>query len=81
VSAGRIETMRVVRGAPCDATWQAAARVRHLPPAEAVIRIGLQVQYLCTADPSGWGPIYAKSPVHYAGNVHSAALKWSLRIE
>jgi len=77
----RIETIRVVRGAPCGATWQAAARVLHLPPAKAAIRIGLEVQYFCTADPSGWDPIYGKSPVHFAGNVHSKALKRALQAE
>jgi hypothetical protein len=79
VSAARIETLRVVRGAPCGATWQVAARVCHLPSAEAVVRIGLEVQYFCTADPAGWDPITAKSPVHFAGNVHSKALKRALR--
>ncbi len=41
---------------------------------DALVRIGLETQFFCTADPSGWDPIYGKSPVHFAGNVHSAAL-------
>ena len=78
VSGGRITAISVLRGAPCGATWPAANRVLHLPIEEAVIRIGLEVQYFCTADPSGWDPIYGKSPVHFAGDIHSAALKRAL---
>jgi len=43
-------------------------------PDEAIIRMGLEVQFFCTADPSGWDPIYGKSPVHLAGKLHSSAL-------
>jgi len=68
-----------VRGAPCGATWKAASRVKDLPPEQAITKIGLEVQYFCTADPAGWDPIYAKSPVHFAGHVHSAALKKALK--
>ncbi|MDX2440719.1 MAG: DUF166 family (seleno)protein, partial [Desulfobacterales bacterium] len=42
---------------------------------EAIIRMGLETQFFCTADPAGWDPIYGKSPVHFAGDVHAAALK------
>ena len=41
---------------------------------EAIVRMGLEPQFFCTADPAGWDPIYGKSPVHFAGNVHSKAL-------
>jgi len=64
-----------VRGAPCAATWEAARKVEGMPAEEAIVRIGLETQYFCKADPAGWDPIYGKSPVHFAGNVHSAALK------
>ena len=64
-----------MRGAPCGATWEAAQKMRGLPAAEAVVRIGLETQYFCKADPAGWDPIHGKSPVHFAGKVHSAALK------
>jgi hypothetical protein len=64
-----------VCGAPCGATWEAAERIVHLPAQEAIVRIGLAVQYFCSADPAGWDPIHGKSPVHFAGNVHAAALK------
>ena len=34
-----------------------------------------EVQYICYADPSAFDPISGKSPLHYAGAVHAAALK------
>ena len=76
---GKIAEVRVLRGAPCGASWEAARRVKGLPVEEAVVRIGLDVQFYCTADPAGWDPIYGKSPVHFAGDVHSAALKRAVR--
>jgi hypothetical protein len=56
-----------------------ARRVENLPVEEAIIRIGLDVQYYCIADPAGWDPIYGKSPVHLAGKFHTAALKKALK--
>ena len=48
---------------------------------EAPERIGLEVQFYCTADPSAWDPIGGKSPVHLAGEVHAAALKRALNMK
>ncbi len=79
VQDGKVVEIRVMRGAPCGASWEAARRVEGLSVEEAVVRIGLDVQFYCTADPAGWDPIYGKSPVHFAGDVHSAALKRALR--
>jgi hypothetical protein len=45
---------------------------------EALFRIGLETQFFCSADPSGWDPIHGKSPVHFAGEIHIAALKRAL---
>ena len=50
-----------------------------MPPDEAAVRIGLEVQYVCVADPAGWDPIYGKSPVHFAGKVHQKAFLKALR--
>jgi hypothetical protein len=50
----------------------------NLPTGEAVTRIGLEVQFYCRADPSAWDPIYGKSPVHFAGDVHKAAFQRAL---
>lgn len=79
VADGRIARIEVVRGAPCGATWDAALRVAGQPVEEATVRIGLEVQYFCAADPSAWDPISGKSPVHLAGEFHKTALKKALK--
>jgi hypothetical protein len=79
ISNGRIDHIKVVRGAPCKATWEAAQCVKGLTVEEAPVRIGLEVQYFCVADPSGWDPISGKSPVHLAGEFHKAALIRALK--
>jgi len=76
---GIMTQINVLRGAPCGATWGTASRVENLPVDEAIVRIGLDVQYYCVADPAGWDPIYGKSPVHLAGKFHTAALKKALK--
>ncbi len=75
VEAGKITNITIKRGAPCGATWEAALRMINMSVEEAIIRMGLETQFFCTADPAGWDPIYGKSPVHFAGDVHAAALK------
>ena len=79
VAKGRITGIRVLRGAPCGATWDAAPRVLGMPTGEAAVRIGLETQYFCAANPAGWDPMYGKSPVHFAGEIHKAALKKALQ--
>lgn len=69
-----VKVIRVLRGSPCGATWEAARRVEGSPAADAARRIGLDTQFYCFADPAGWDPIHGKSPVHFAGKVHSQAL-------
>ena len=75
VQKGVVSRIRVERGAPCGATWEAAVKMIGLPVEEAVVRMGLEAQFFCTADPAGWDPIHGKSPVHFAGRIHSEALK------
>ncbi len=74
ITGGRISRIEVLRGASCGATWEAAVRMVGMTPAEASERIGLEVQFHCKADPSGWDPFYGKSPVHFAAEVHRAGL-------
>jgi hypothetical protein len=50
-----------------------------LPVEDAQVRIGLDVQYYCTADPAGWDPVHGKSPVHLAGKIHQKALAAALQ--
>jgi len=78
VAGDRLAALRVRRGAPCGATWQVLPRVIGLPLSEAVSTLAREVQYICKADPSGFDPISGKSPLHYAGHVHAAALEKAL---
>lgn len=79
VVGGKIAHIKVLRGAPCGATWEAALRVKGLPAEEAAVRIGLEAQYFCVADPSAWDPISGKSSVHLAGEFHKSALNIALK--
>ena len=79
VTDGKISEISVVRGASCDATWQAAERAIGMPEEQAATRLGLQVQFLCKADPARWDPIHGQSPVHFAGRVHKIAMEKALR--
>ena len=74
----KITSIEVKRGAPCGATWDVLSRVIGLPIDEALSTLAREVQYLCYADPSAFDPISGKSPLHYAGDVHAAALKKAL---
>lgn len=75
----KIAGITVNRGAPCGATWQAVRRIIGLPAADAMVRIGLEVQFFCSADPSAWDPITGHSPVHFAGEFHMAAARRALK--
>jgi thymidylate synthase len=70
----KIAEVRVIRGASCGASWEAAKRLIGTPVADAARKIGLDVQFFCSANPAGWDPIYGKSPVHFAGKIHSRML-------
>jgi thymidylate synthase len=72
---GVIIDVQVVRGAPCGATWEAAKRLIGHSVSDAVRKIGLDTQFYCSANPAGWDPIYGKSPVHFAGKIHSKGLQ------
>ncbi len=74
----RISQIEVVRGAPCGASWEAIKNLIGCPVEEAMSKLPRQVQYNCFANPSAWDPVSGKSPVHYAGYVHIAALKKAL---
>lgn len=70
-----ISHIEVVRGAPCAATWEVLAKVLGCAVEESLSLLPREIQYLCVADPSGFDPISGKSPLHYAGHVHRAALE------
>lgn len=71
---GKLVEINSRRGAPCGATWKAARKVTGMEVSQAVIRMGLETQFFCSADPAGWDPIMEKSPVHFAGAIHARAL-------
>lgn len=75
IKEGMIREIEVLRGAPCGATWEALQDYVGCTVEEALTRLPRQVQYFCSADPSGFDPVTGKSPVHFAGYVHIAALK------
>ncbi len=78
LSAGRIASLTVLRGASCGATWLVVPKIVGLTPAEAESAIAREVQYLCKADPSNFDPITGKSALHHAGHVHIKALNKAL---
>ena len=73
---GKVASVAVLRGAPCAATWKAAASVVGLPVEEALPRIGLSTQFHCyaKANPN----VFLTNPLHVAGEVHTAALRKAL---
>ncbi|MDI6795767.1 MAG: DUF166 family (seleno)protein DfsP [Desulfatibacillaceae bacterium] len=73
VKDGKIDSVEVLRAAPCGATQKAAKLMKGVPVAEAPTRFGLATQFGCMANPAGWDPIYGRSPVHFAGHIHSKA--------
>lgn len=77
---GRIVEIQVLRGAPCGATWDALQGYIGCTVDDVLTRLPRQVQYFCVADPSGFDPVSGKSPVHYAGYVHIAALKKAIEL-
>jgi len=71
----RIAALEVVRGAPCGASWEILSKVVGRDIEEAESLLPREIQYRCSANPGRFDPVSGKSPVHYAGYVHRAALK------
>ena len=74
-----VTEINVLRGAPCGATWKAAEKIKNMPIKEALTRFGLEVQFFSTADPASCDPLWGKSPVHVAADIHSAVLKVGIK--
>ena len=74
-----ITEIKVLKGAPCGATWNAAQKIKNMPIERALTRFGLEVQFFCSADPANWDPLWGKSPVHLAADIHGAVLKAGLK--
>ena len=76
---GLISKVKVIRGAPCGATWKCAEKLIGLSKENGKRVMGIQAQFFCHADPAGWDPINEKSPVHFAGKVHANAVENALK--
>ena len=74
-----MKSLKVLRGAPCGATWRALEKLIGMEVTEVATRYGLDVQFQCSADPAGWDPLWGKSPIHLAADVHFKALQRALR--
>ncbi len=79
IEKGKIVATTVIRGAPCGSTWKAASVLTGLPAASAGERMGLEIQYVCSANPASWNVLGGKSPLHFAGQVHQKALERALK--
>ncbi len=80
VENSKITNIEVLRGAPCGATWEAIVGIVGCTIKDALNKLPLKVQQNCFANPSAFDPISGKSPVHYAGYVHIAALKKAIEV-
>lgn len=69
----------IQRGASCGATWEAMQSIIGLDVATALSTLPREVQYRCIANPAAFDPVSGKSSLHYAGDVHIAALKKAVR--
>ena len=76
----RIKALWVKRGASCGATWQVCRKMEGVPAGDAPTVISREIQYLCLSDPSDFDPVSGKSAVHFAGEVHKAALEKALKM-
>jgi len=79
VENGKLKSIKVLRGAPCGATWRALEKLVGMEVSEVATRYGLDVQFQCSADPAGWDPLWGKSPVHLAADMHFKALERALK--
>lgn len=79
IKKGIIIAVEVIRGAPCGATWKVVEEVVGQTMEEALFLLPRLVQYNCSANPARFDPVSGKSPVHYAGDTHRAALKKAIK--
>ena len=70
-----ISGLVVTRGASCGATWLVLPKLIGQTKETALEIIAREVQYHCQADPAAFDPVSGKSPLHFAGNVHTNALQ------
>ena len=69
-----ITGLSVQHGASCGATWLVLPKIIGKTKEKGLEIIAREVQYHCQADPSAFDPVSGKSPLHFAGKVHTKAL-------
>jgi hypothetical protein len=79
VEGGEIKDIKVVRGAPCGATWTAAEKIKGTKLEDAPSKIALELQYLCKASTGYDVAKSKKAPLHLAGDVHKKAFEKARR--
>ncbi len=74
VDEGVVKKVKVKRGAPCGATWEAAEKIINMKVEKALTRFALEVQFICQA--RGFYEVKGKkAPLHIAGELHKEAIK------
>lgn len=79
VEEGKIKDIKVIKGAPCGATWDAAEKVKGTKLEDAPSKIALELQYLCKAATGYDVAKSKKAPLHLAGDVHKKAFEKARR--
>ncbi len=79
VRGGKVTSVRVKKGAPCGATWEAAEKIVCMPVEKAMHRFALEVQFICRGAAGYEAAQGKKAPLHFAGEVHIAAFKRALK--
>lgn len=75
LSGEQIADIKVVRGAPCGATWEVCERLIGQSVEQAYVTFPKEIQKLCFTSPMGLDPVTGKSSLHFAGYVHRIALE------
>ncbi len=74
VDRGLVKRVKVKKGAPCGATWEAAEKIINMKVEEALTRFALEVQFICRG--RGFYEVKGKkAPLHIAGELHKEAIK------
>ena len=79
VEEGKVHDIKVVKGAPCGATWSAAEKVKGTRIEDAPAKIAIELQYLCKAATGYDVAKSKKAPLHLAGDVHKKAFEKAMR--
>lgn len=79
VEDGKIKSVKVKKGAPCGATWEAAGKIIGLPVEDAIHRFALEVQFICRGYAGYQLSQSKRAPLHFAGDIHMEAFKKAMK--